>query len=409
MSFPSNLAIPVILLTFVGVAAGEFPGLKMNRATIALVAAVLLVALQIITPSAALKAIDPGTLLLLFAMMIISEHLEIAGFFSWVGQLIARHTQSPRRLLAWVMVIAGVMAALFLNDTVAIVFTPLVLEVTRRLHRDPLPYLLGLATAANIGSTATITGNPQNILIGSSSQISFVAFLGRLGPVALIGLALAWVILVQLYRKEFRQSWQGQTVVLDYVEIDQALLRKSLVLTCLMIIAFLGGVSMQLAAITVAATLLISRRIQPEAIFEHIDWSLLIFFSGLFIVTGALEQTHIVDQLFALIRPVISAGIGPLAIIAALLSNLISNVPAVLLLRSIVPQLGNPVQAWLTLAMSSTLAGNLTLLGSVANLIIAETARAQGVKVSFREYLRAGVPITLVTILVGVLWLSIVS
>ena len=135
----------------------------------------------------------------------------------------------------------------------------------------------------------------------------------------------------------------------------------------------------------------------------------MVFFSGLFIVTGALEQTHIVDQLFALIRPVIGAGVGPLAIITALLSNLISNVPAVLLFRSIVPQLGNPVQAWLTLAMASTLAGNLTLLGSVANLIIAETARAQGVKLSFREYLRAGVPITLVTILVGVLWLSIVT
>jgi Na+/H+ antiporter NhaD/arsenite permease-like protein len=145
MSFSPNLAIPIIILTFIGVAAGEFPGLKMNRATIAMVAAVLLVALQMITPSAALKAIDPGTLLLLFSMMIISAHLEIAGFFNWVGQLIARHTQSPRRLLAWIMAIAGVMAALFLNDTVAIVFTPLVLQVTRHLRRDPLPYLLGLA------------------------------------------------------------------------------------------------------------------------------------------------------------------------------------------------------------------------------------------------------------------------
>jgi Na+/H+ antiporter NhaD/arsenite permease-like protein len=407
MSFPSNLAIPVIVLTFIGVAAGEFPGLKMNRATIALVAAVLLVVLQIITPSAALKAIDPGMLLLLFSMMIVSTHLEIAGFFTWVGQLIARPMQSPRQLLAWIMAIAGVMAALFLNDTVAVVFTPLVLEVTRSLRRDPLPYLLGLATAVNIGSVATITGNPQNILIGSSSQIPFAVFLTRLGPVALIGLALAWIILVQLYRNESKQSWQGQTAILNHVEIDQALLRKSLVLTGLMIVAFLVGISMQLAAITVAAALLISRRIQPEAIFERVDWSLLVFFGGLFIVTGVLEQTQIVDQLFSLIRPMTGAGVGPLALITAVLSNLISNVPAVLLFRSIVPQLGNPVQAWLTLAMASTLAGNLTLLGSVANLIIAETARAQGVKISFREYLRAGIPITLVTMLVGVLCLSI--
>jgi Na+/H+ antiporter NhaD/arsenite permease-like protein len=409
MSFPSNLAIPVIVLTFIGVAVGEFPGLKMNRATIALVAAVLLVILQIITPSAALKAIDPGTLLLLFSMMIISAHLKIAGFFSWVGQLIARHTQSPRRLLVWIMSMAGVMAALFMNDTVAIVFTPLVLEVTRHLRRDPLPYLLGLAAAANIGSAATITGNPQNILIGSASHIPFAVFLIRLGPVALIGLALAWMVLVHLYRNEFKGSWQAQTMVYHQVEIDQTLLRKSLVLTGLMVIAFLCGISMQLAAIAVAAALLISRRIDPEAVFKQVDWSLLIFFSGLFIVTGALEQTHIVDGLFARIRPMLGAGIGPLAVMTALLSNLISNVPAVLLFRSMIPQLGNPVQAWLTLAMASTLAGNLTLLGSVANLIVAETARAQGVKISFREYLRAGIPITLVTILVGVLWLSTVG
>jgi Na+/H+ antiporter NhaD/arsenite permease-like protein len=268
---------------------------------------------------------------------------------------------------------------------------------------------LGLATAANIGSVATITGNPQNMLIGSSSQISFGVFLSRLGPIALIGLILAWIILVQLYRKEFMQGWQGQTMAIHYTEIDYALMRKSLVLTCLMMIAFLGGVSMSLAAITVAAALLISRRIQPEAIFEKVDWSLLVFFSGLFIVTRALEQTHIVDQLFALLRPMLAAGIAPFAIITALLSNLISNVPSVLLLRSIIPQLGNPVQAWLTLAMASTLAGNLTLLGSVVNLIVAEIARAEGVKVSFHEYLRAGIPITLVTIFLGVLWLKIVT
>ena len=409
MNFLSTIAIPVFVLAFIGVAMGELPGLKMNRTTIALTAAVLMVALQIITPSEALKAIDPGTLLLLFAMMVINVHLEMAGFFNWIGQLISRHTRSPRILLAWIVTIAGITAALFLNDTVAVVFTPLVLEVTRSLRRNPLPYLLGLATAANIGSTATIIGNPQNILIGSSSHISFAVFLGKLGPVALVGLILTWIILVNLYQTEFKQFWETQDTDINKVEIDQALLRKSLVLTCLMITAFMIGIPIQLAAIAVAAALLISRRIQPEAIFKQVDWSLLVFFTGLFIITGALEQMHIVDQLFALAQPVIGAGIGSLAIVTALLSNLISNVPAVLLLRPIIPELGNPERAWLTIAMASTLAGNLTLLGSVANLIVAEIARTQGVKLSFREYIRAGVPITLVTILVGIFWLSVVA
>ena len=409
MNLSSTLAIPVIVFTFIGVAVGEIPGLKMNRATIALVAAVLLVTLRIITPSAALGTIDSGTLVLLFAMMVISAHLEIAGFFTWIGQLIVRQTRSSRWLLAWIMAVAGLVAALFLNDTVAVVFTPLVLKVTRSLHRDPIPYVLGLATAANIGSSATITGNPQNILVGSSSHIPFAVFLGRLGPVALIGLVLAWFILVGLYRAEFGRARHIQATELDYVEIDRALLWKSLALTCLMTIAFLSGISLQLAAIAVAAALLISRRIKPDAVFERVDWSLLIFFSGLFVVTGALEQVHVLDQLFPLVQPVMKAGVGPLAVLTVVLSNLISNVPAVLLLRSMVPQLGNPVQAWLTLAMASTLAGNLTLLGSVANLIVAETARTWGVKLSFREYLRAGVPITVVTIVVGILWLSVTA
>jgi Na+/H+ antiporter NhaD/arsenite permease-like protein len=408
MNLASNLALPVIVVTFIGVAVGEYPGFKMNRATIALVGAVVLVALQVISPSAALAAIDPNTLLLLFAMMIVSAHLRLAGFFNWIGHFIARHTRSPRLLLMWIIITSGVLAAFFLNDTVAVMFTPLVLEVTRTLRRSPLPYLIGLAAAANIGSVATITGNPQNMLIGLASHIPFAAFLGTLGPIALIGLALAWLIIIRLYRAEFDRPWPREAIAVE-VKIDRPLLYKSLALATLMLIAFLVGAPIPLAAITVAALLLISRRIQPETIFARIDWSLLVFFAGLFVVTGALESTHLIDQFFALIEPLMRSGVGPLAIVTAALSNLVSNVPAVLLFRSIVPQLADPNRAWLTLAMASTLAGNLTLLGSVANLIVAEIARTQGVKISFREYLKAGVPITIATIIVGVVWLSVVA
>ena len=407
MNLASYLTIPVIVITFIGVAAGEFPGLKMNRATIALVAAVLLVVLRIISPSAALRAIDPSTLLLLFAMMIISVHLRMAGFFNWLSQIVIQRIRSPYVLLASVIIFTGLLAALFLNDTVVIVFTPLVLDVTRVLRRNPLPYLIGLAASANIGSAATITGNPQNILIGVSSHISFTTFLIRLGPVALIGLILIWIILVRLYRAEFKQAWQvNESISLNH-EIDWALLRKCMVLTTIMFFAFLVGITMPLIAILIAAALLISRRIQPEAVFAQVDWSLLVLFVGLFVVTGALEHTNAMQRIFTLLTSWANSGIALLALVTAILSNLISNVPAVLLLRSLVVQLMHPTQAWLVLAMASTLAGNLTLLGSVANLIVAEAARTRGVKITFREYLRAGVPITLVTILVGIFWLSI--
>ena len=409
MTLAQTLALVLVGVTFFGVAAGSYPGLKMNRATIALVGAVALVALRVLTTATALQAVDPNTLVLLFAMMVVAAHLRLAGFFDLVSQWLARHTHSPRRLLAFVILAAGLLAALVLNDTVVVAFTPLVLELTEQLERDPLPYLMGLAAAANIGSTATITGNPQNILIGQSSGIGFVDFMLTLGPVALVGLALAWGIIVLIYRAEFSRPWshEASTAKLG-AQVNTWQLSKCLIVIGLMLIAFLAGVPVALAAIVAACVLLITRRTEPETIFTQVDWQLLVFFTGLFVVTGALDATHLSDRLLALVAPITAGGVAPLALITAALSNIISNVPAVLLFRSVVPQLADPRRAWLTLAMASTLAGNLTLLGSVANLIVAETARARGVKLSFREYLRAGVPITIVTLAVGILWLSFV-
>ncbi|MGD0576044.1 MAG: anion transporter [Anaerolineales bacterium] len=409
MTLASELAIPVIALTYIGVALGEFPGLKTNRATIALGGAVLLLGLQVLTPRAALQSIDLNTLLLLLAMMIISAHLRLAGFFSWMGQLVARRTRSSRLMLAWVIAVPGVLAAVFMNDTVVLVFTPLVVDLAHTMRRDPLPYLLGLTTAANIGSAAAMTGNPQNILIGSSSHIPFNVFLAKLGPISLIGLALSWVILLWLYRGEFDRPWEGPAEVLTSGHVDTTSLRRSLILVGLMVVAFVAGIPVAAAAVAVAAAFLVSRRARLEVVFAQVDWSVLVFFLGLFVVTGALERIRLVDQVVALIEPFARAGVWPFAVAVALLSNLVSNVPAVLLVRPLVSQLANPVQAWLTLAMASTLAGNLTLVGSAANLIVAEVSRAQGVRISFREYLRAGVPITLMTIVVGVLWLSLVA
>jgi Na+/H+ antiporter NhaD/arsenite permease-like protein len=330
----------------------------------------------------------------------------MAGFFDWLTRLVVRCIRSPRGLLAWVLLLAGLLAALFLNDTVVIVFTPLVLDVTRHLRRNPLPYLIGLAAAANIGSVATITGNPQNILIGVSSQIPFAVFLGRLGPVAVVGLLVTWLILVRLYRAEFSQGLLEQEIQLSDPVVDRLLLQKCLVLAAVLFLGFLAGVSMPLFAILMASALLITPRIRPEEVFAQVDWPLLVFFAALFVVTGALEQSAAFQQLLRLLAPGAASNIALLSVSTALLSNLVSNVPAVLLLRPLVGSSVSPTQTWLVLSMASTLAGNLTLLGSVANLIVAEAAQAQGVKIGFREYLRAGLPITAVTILVGILWLS---
>jgi Na+/H+ antiporter NhaD/arsenite permease-like protein len=392
----------IVACTIGGIAVGRWPFLRASRATITLLGSALLLGVGALTLQQAYAALDLNTLLLLFSMMVLNGHLFLAGFFGMVTQRVVQAASGPRTLLALVIVAAGVLSALFLNDTVVLMMTPLVLETTRALRRDPIPYLLGLATAANVGSVATITGNPQNIVIGNASGLTYSAFALALTPTALIGLAICWLVIVLSYRPEFRPGAfvvpAGQTV-----RIYRPLMRKIAIVIPAMLALFLAGVPVALAAFLAAAALLATRRIKSERVFATIDWDLLVFFSGLFVVTGSLETQGLTDQLFHLLAPVAQAGLVPFGLVAAVLSNLISNVPAVLLLQHLVPAFATPARAWLMLAATSTLAGNLTLLGSVANLIVAELAGRWGVRLTFRAHLRVGVPITLLTLVVALL------
>lgn len=399
------LVTALVTVTLVGVAIGRYPWLKMNRATIALVGATLLIALGALTLDEAYQAVDWNTILLLFGMMVLNVNLRTSGFFHLVTAHVLARAHTPRRLLALLVVTSGLLSAIFLNDTIVLVFTPLVLEIVLTLKRNPLPYLVGLVTAANLGSVATITGNPQNMLVGISSGISYVDFTRALGPVALLGLGVIWVVIVLVYPREFR----AERLVTGPIELpppNYRRLRKALLATVLMLGALIVGAPIPLAAALAAALLLISRKLEPDKVFQEIDWGLLVFFSSLFVVTGAIEHSGLGERLFALLRPCADGGPGPLTGVAVVLSNLVSNVPAVMLFRPIVPDLANPHAAWLTLAMATTLAGNLTLLGSVANLIVAELAKKQGVHLSFVEYLKAGTPIAILSLLLGIAWLG---
>lgn len=395
----------IVFITLVGVAIGRWPWLKMNRATIALVGATMLIAIGVIPLEEAFRAVDWNTIVLLFAMMVLNVNLRIAGFFHRVTSQVVKHARSPRRLLALIIGVSGVLSAIFLNDTIALMMTPLVLELALALRRNPLPYLVALVTAANVGSVAAITGNPQNMLVGMSSGISFVSFTLALAPVALIGLAAVWLVLIVVYRREFAAEQLTGEIKLAGEE-DPSLLRKSMLATGLMLVALVLGAPIPLAALGAAALLLISRRREPERVFEEIDWGLLVFFAALFVVTGAIETSGLGQDLFEWMRPWANGGVARLTVVAVVLSNLVSNVPAVMLFRPVIPTLSEPETAWLTLAMATTLAGNLTLLGSVANLIVAEIARRRGTPLSFVEYLKAGTPIAVITLLIGIWWLS---
>lgn len=400
------LSLAIISITIIGISLGRYPFLRMNRATIAFVGAVALVLIGSISLDQAYAAIDLNTIVLLLSIMILNVNFRLSGFFFLVSKYILKWAKTPRQFLALLILSSGILSALFLNDTIVLVFTPIVIEITKILKRNPVPYLIALATSANVGSVATIIGNPQNILIGASSGISFVNFAMHLIPVALAGLGFIWIVIVLLYQKDF-QPGKFDFVELPKYRVFRPLLNKSIFFSLLMLVALIAGVPTAIAAMCAASLLLITRRLKAERVFAEIDWSLLVFFSCLFIVTGAVDTIGLGSQLIHISKLNSGNEIVDLTIVSTIASNLISNVPAVLLLKNIIAAYANTKIAWLTMAMATTFAGNLTLLGSVANLIVAESAKKRGVILSFREYLKAGVPITIATLALGVLWLNL--
>jgi len=244
------------------------------------------------------------------------------------------------------------------------------------------------------------------MIIGMASHIAFTEFIYYLFPVSLAGLFISWSVIMIVYRHEFSGD-KFQVPSSFKIKIYKPLLYKSLVASGLMLVAFVCGAPIPLAALSAASILLITRRLKPERVFREIDWSLLVFFSGLFVVTGAIETSGFSQKIFSVAKPLSEGGIVSFTFVSAVLSNLVSNVPAVLLFRPFVPYFHNPQKIWLALAMATTLAGNLTLLGSVANLIVAESARRRGVHITFVEYLKAGVPVTILTLITGIIWLSV--
>lgn len=404
---PANwLSLIIIILTLVGVAIGRYPVFRMNRATIVLVGSTILIIIGAITLDQAYSAIDLDTIFLIFAMMILNINLRIAGFFSLITSKITKFAHTPGQLLLIIIFTSGILSAIFLNDTIVLMLTPLILEIVVALRLNPLPYLMALATAANVGSVATIVGNPQNMLIGISSGISFNDFFIRLFPVAFVGLIIIWIVIYILYKKEFQSQKPFDKIEMNY-KIYRPLLIKSTIAVVLMIILFISNAPVPLAALGAASFLLFTRRLKPERVFREVDWSILVFFSGLFIVTASIETSGLLKYLMEYSGKFFQEGIVSLAVNSAVLSNLVSNVPAVMLLKPFIPLLDNPNIGWLTLAMATTFAGNFTLLGSVANLIVAETAKHNGVHLSFKEYLKAGIPITILSLITGIIWLSL--
>ena len=395
-------AYAVFLGSYVVFAIGKFPGMKIDRPGAAIIGAVLMVAFRIVLPQDALHFIDFNTIVLLFSMMLIVGYLRLAGFFEWITELILTRLK-PHHLLPTVIFTCGLLSAFFVNDIICLVMVPFVLSATKRLGIKPLPYLLAVATAANIGSVATITGNPQNMLIGSLSGIRYSSFLLDLAPVAMVGLLLDWFVLhLAFSRAGMRDPSLPIPVVVRAG--DRSSLIKPGIVAALVLAGFVAGVPPALMAALGAAMMLITRSRDPNQAYRQVDWGVLVFFVGLFIIVGGAEKAGLVGFLLSFAKTWNLQSPGIFTVVVAATSNLVSNVPAVMLLKSLVPGFANSHRGWLILAMASTLAGNLTITGSVANIIVVERAKPE-VDISFRDYFRVGLPVTLLTLGFGLLWL----
>jgi len=446
---------PVLILIFsyVAFSVGRVPWMRSDRLAASLIGGALMVTVGGLTIEKAQLAVDGGTLSLLFGMMVISAALELSGAFGLCARWLTRRVRTQLGLAAAVSVVAAFLSAFLINDVVCIALTPLVLAITRRLGCDPKPHLLALATSSNIGSVATITGNPQNILIGSVSRISYGRFALMLAPVAVAALAVNFAVLWAVHRGALSLPFAGpssgrtpaprpsaprsegppsrraapasgtpiprsrpsssRAVSAGRTREERALvykrwIYKGSIVASLVVIAFLAGVPPALAALAGAAAILLTRAVNPERVYKRIDYGLLAMFVGLFVIVAGVERIGLGARLLSALSFMSLDSTFGLTATSAIVSNVVSNVPAVMVLKSVVSHLPRQEASWLVLAMSSTLAGNLTLTGSLASLIVAERAKRRCV-ITFWDFAKVGAPSALASLAIGAAWLHFVA
>lgn len=424
-------AILIFAITYIAIAGRRLRILPVGRPAAGLFGAVACVVFGILTPRQAYASIDGDTIVLLLAMMILSAHLDRAGFFEWGAAIALARARTPQRLLSFVVFGAGIASAVLVNDSVCLMMTPLAVRLIRRGRLGPMLFLMALATSANIGSVMTLVGNPQNMIVGSQSGIHFARFFTVLAPVGLVCLGLNRLLLPLFYPLRPRLSAQSRrraesleapfddadelpsdfryTIV---PELRRGLLAKCFVCIGLAVAGFFAGYNIAWTALFAATLLLVIAGWEPRQAFKVVDWPLLLFFAGLFIVVGGLRQSGVVGASLAHVSGWLGTDTRQqawiLSGITVLGSNLFSNVPFVLVAGEWVRRLSDPEQGWLLLGMASTFAGNLTLIGSVANVLVIEGGRDVA-QIRFGDYLRYGACITLVTTAIGTAWILLVT
>jgi len=403
----------IFTLTYCGIAIGGFPGLAIDRTGIAVLGAIAMVGFGVLALPQALQAIDSSTILLLFGLMLVSAQLQLSGFYRRAASTLEFLTPHPKTFLAVLMVVSGGLSALLVNDIICLVFTPVVVAAVLKAKLNPLPYLLALACSSNIGSAATLIGNPQNMLIGQVGQLSFRAFLAWASVPVVFSLVVAYGIIALVYRGTLRAEPQLPLGLhhtahgaLPSVKFNGYQTAKGLLVTAVVMVCFFTSIPREITALCAGGILLCSRKTQSKKLLGLIDWSLILLFCGLFVVIAGMDQTGVTAGLMKVLEQhgVSMSNPYALLVISPLLGNMVSNVPAVMMLIQFLNDA--PHESWYVLALASTFAGNLITIGSIANLIVIEEAKHDGIMLTFKEHARIGIPVTLASLVILLGWLA---
>jgi Na+/H+ antiporter NhaD/arsenite permease-like protein len=407
----TSTIVIVFLLVYLGMILGGLPFVQLDRTGVALLGAIVLIAVGDVSLEEATLAVHWPTLILLFAFMVLSAQLRLGGFYTYVTQRIAALPVSPPRLLAALIGTVGGLSAVFSNDIICLAMAPVLADICLARRLDPLPFLLALACAANVGSALTLIGNPQNMLIGETLHLSFGGYLADAAVPVLLGLAATWAVIVRHMRGRWdcpagvgRAEAGAERREDGYARFDRWQTAKGLTVAAVLVTVFLAGSwPRELAALAGAGVLLLSRKLHSRKMLGLIDWELLVLFIGLFVVNHAFAKTGLTAQA---VQTLAGTGLdlqqpGPLFAVTFLLSNLVSNVPAVMLL---LPLATHP-WAGSVLALVSTLAGNLLIVGSIANIIVVDAAARRGLLIDWKRHARIGIPVTLATLAITAAYL----
>lgn len=405
-------ALLIFIFTYVGIIFTRLPKINVDRPSAAFFGAIAMILFGVLDLGEAVRAIDYNTIALLLGMMIIISTLQLDGFFSLIAEKTLSWSKTPFRLLVIITFVTGVASAFLVNDAVVLLFTPVIIAICRASKINPVPYLIAEILSSNIGSAMTITGNPQNMLIGITSGIDYATFFFRLLPVSLLGMGMTVFVVKWFYRSHFRN---GAVITADshQFEYKYGSMKFSVpVFLGVVLFFFLGkllSLSIPVIALAGAALILLFGKVKPSKVIKNVDWVLLLFFSSLFIVVEGAVKAGLMD--FLIHSQVLTedmAGVVRLHGLSLLMSQIVSNVPYTVMMLPVLKPLPGDI-LWLTLASASTLAGNATIIGAMANLIVIESAEKEGVKIGFWEFFKIGIVATLLSFLISIaiLWMLI--